>query len=360
MDDILAGILSEPLGAWVAEDSLNRMARGVPLPHSMNPEDLPQGQMRSDLLSAMQIVRGQTFSSWRGLDVRHTQQASTSYSQFDLFAALDYAANAGLLSQSAFDFLTLRDFPSRRLEIIVHEDAMDQYDNAMVSLAVAFRAQCLTDAAAHLHRLVPGAYWLNKPPLDTFNSFFEYESVRFVVNTSGMAITIVGKDGAYIPFFWYGPESTQFVWFGNKALAAIDIFCAALWRDLCVVKEGAFIPQEGRRGYTPKGTASTTRPREKVIVLPRVVNRYEWGSSADRQAIERSPVKPHTVIHCYPRLPDGHVAHDAAERAAEWGCLPPPLGHTFRAPHQRGTGEVKSGATRIVARGLQTAMALLG
>lgn len=297
---------------------------------------------------------------WRGFDVRHLRaQAGREFAAFDVFAALE--AGAHLLTQETLDFLTLRDVPGAALEVLLVAGEADSeadfeylkgIQRDLVDLTMGFRRQMVEEAAPHRHQVAVGAYVLEREPLHLVDTALVYDRLRLVITPGGILYSLI-SGSQYVPCFW-SPEGTHTcqVWLNARAIFVLDALLACIWRDACIVRRQFVAEQRGKKGY--EGKPRHHNPK----VLPRTIYVSTWSTPADRATIREVTRNAHHVSACYPRLPEGHVARDAAERAAEYHWPPPPEGRTFRKPTTRGEGTPQ--AKRVVCRGLQVARITLG
>lgn len=323
----------------------------------------------------IKFARSVPCKMWRGFNVQHIQQQQgLEFHQLDVFAALE--AGARYLTQPLFDFLTLRDEPTYNLEVALidlsgttthYEDSTPMARTALMSyspdemrLAYAFRQQMIDEAAPQRRNAAAGVYVLDRTSFPYLDHQIDYDRMRLVIHPAGIFVAILLDElHQYVPFFWT-PEgiNTSQMWVHPRAVFALDAMLACVWRDACIVRE-QWSERQQKRGYEFHNRPKHANP----VVLPRIVYRSKWGSSGEREYIEQRSRSAHAVRAFYRTLPDGYQAHEADERAAEFGYPPPPDGHTFVKPHMRGEGALDADrvtARRVVCRGLQVAKIVLG
>lgn len=369
----------QPMLMWVLEQALlatanNRLLilgglgvddRMIVLPDSR--------QAQQNLYMKTQLARSQPPASWHGFDVRHlTRQSDSEFNSLDVLAALD--SGRKWLTQPLFDFLTLRDSDHILMSMLVVQDGsgaagLMHYSEDDFRLASAFRKQLVDEAKPHRQRVAAGVYIMDRTPMPYLDQQLIYETARLVIHPQGIFASFIARrpvsdprpaQNMYIPFFWTpGGVNTSQVWVHPRAVFALDVCLAAMWRDACIVREKWADRQPNRRTEFKVAKPSHDNP----VMLPRTVYHSAWGSSDERDYIEKHTRKAHAVRGSYVELPEGQQAHDAEERAAEFFYPAPPDGYTFRRPHTRGdkTDSIDGvQPRRVVCRGLQTAKIVLG
>lgn len=314
-------------------------------------------------------ARQETYSTWRGFDVRHIQKQQDSDSkQFDVFSAFDAATF--YLDQTTFDFLTLRDKKDARLMCWLNMKTYNKIDigflllgnEESMRLAIAFRHDMEREAQPHRRNIASGAYVLMREPLPKLDALIVYDYLRLVITPHGIGASIV-QESNYIPF-WWSPEretNTSQVWVPADVRFALDVLLASIWRDACIVKESAFPENRSAgRGYKSSGKKAKSS-KSNIVRLPRVVYKSTWGGNDDREIVESIAKRAHTVRGHYRYIRDEYNSPDEAKNTAlDHGYAPPPTNYTFVRPHQRGTGEAMPSVRRVICRGLQVAKTVLG
>lgn len=287
------------------------------------------------------------------------------------------------LSQTEFDFLTLRDLAWEGVrvrtsayevvdplmgetsdEIVTAAEALVGMTPEDSALAYAFTDKLLAEAAEAGNRPTIGMFHLDRVPLAYLDERLNYESIRLVIKPEMIYATFCAPGGVAIPAIW-GPEDTSSWMYGDVLGHAISILLAGIWRDACVVKEKWL---ERDRPLQRKGsTKKYGREYGKRVYLPRTIYRARWGQKHERDRIAR---RRHDVDGFYrplkmprPQTEDEvERSHAAIERAELWGDTPPPTGYTYVAPHGRGRSEEQTQQDKadgprqrkIICRGLST------
>lgn len=222
-------------------------------------------------------------------------------------------------------------------------------------LAIAFAKQMVDEAQPHRQRCIVGQFDMDRIPLERLDNLFTYHSLRMVIDSRGIAASLVGSNSSgvyYAPFVWT-PEYFSGWSLGGEESWALQVMMSCIWRDACVVKH-KFYEQRAGAGHRN----NKKQRRQSKLVLPRQIAVCSWAADSERQRI----VGSQSVRAHYRELPDGwNASQSAIDFALLYGYPAPPDGWTFVQPHQRGDDAVSQDqSTKVVCTGLRVAKVALG
>lgn len=366
-------VWADPTRAWALEAAIINMERKkeILLLAGLGIEGALAVSNPRLFMQATEIARHQTPARWRNLDIRylHTIKCETNCT-LDILASLAPAGAA--LTQEALDFITLKDQkqPPALNAILLGSSTIEEvfvYDEQDMRLATAWRRQLVDEAEPYRPRLMTGAYIMQREPLPALDALLGYNELRLIITPTGMFVSVIANtnEGTWMMPFWWSPlgdTNTSQIHVSPRVRFLLDVLCAALWRDACVVREvDAFKRTSGTAYESPR---RTNKPQhDNPLMFPRKVYRVQWGTDEERAEIERRAARAHDVRAHYRWLGERNASDTAAANAEAFGFPAPPAGFTFVRPHVRGEGEragdVKSAPRRAIFRGLQTAKILL-
>lgn len=224
-----------------------------------------------------------------------------------------------------------------------------------LSLMKAFYEQSLNRCQAIARPPMVGAFVMSAPTFEAL-AHLELNHIRLFIDGQRLWYGLVSRRG-HIHVGYWSPEET-FVFLAPADRLPMCVFFACLWIDLKTVR---YKKSSRRASMRRKAHGVPQRPKDSVVLLPRVIQEIEWVNENRKMfGDESSFSRARNVRAHYRRLLPNQTRSDTAVRNARAAGFPePPEGYTFVSMYHTGELPPNETDTRLVSTGMDVARVVL-